>query len=36
MTSAKRKTSTPDIRSVGPRTAAATNKWVYCFGGGKA
>jgi pyruvate,orthophosphate dikinase len=36
MTSAKRKTSTPDIRSVGPRTAAATNKWVYSFGGGKA
>jgi len=36
MTSAKRKTSTPDIGSTGPQAATATNKWVYSFGGGKA
>src|SRR6059036_802386 len=36
MTSAKRKTSTPDIGSTGPQTASAKNKWVYSFGGGKA
>jgi pyruvate,orthophosphate dikinase len=36
MTSAKRKTLTPDIGSTGPQAATATNKWVYSFGGGKA